>query len=150
MRLKGKRAFITAAGQGIGRATAEAYIREGASVLATDINGDLLQGLDCETAVLDVLDDSALTKAVKAAEPAILVNFAGYVHNGPILDCTDEEWEVAFRLNTREMFKAMQAAIPGMLKRGRGSIVNMSSVASSVKGLPNRFVYTASKPRSSA
>ncbi len=145
MRLKGKRAFITAAGQGIGRATAEAYIREGASVLATDINGDLLQGLDCETAVLDVLDDSALTKAVKAAEPAILVNFAGYVHNGTILECTDEEWEFAFRLNTRAMFKAMQAAIPGMLKRGRGSIVNMSSVASSVKGLPNRFVYTASK-----
>ena len=145
MRLEGKRAFITAAGQGIGRATAEAFIREGASVVATDINPDLLAGLDCETVVLDVLDDAALTKQVKAADPAILVNFAGYVHHGTIMECTDEDWEFAFRLNARAMFKAMQAAIPGMLKRGRGSIINMSSVASSVKGIPDRFVYTASK-----
>ncbi len=145
MRLEGKRAFITAAGQGIGRATAEAYIREGAVVTATDINPDLLAGVDCAIAALDVTDDAALVKAVTAADPAILVNFAGYVHNGTIMEASDDDWDFAFRLNTRAMFKAMQAAIPGMLDRGRGAIVNMSSVASSVKGVPNRFVYAASK-----
>ncbi len=145
MRLEGKRAFITAAGQGIGRATAEAFIREGAVVTATDINPDLLTGLDCETAALDVTDDAALEKAIHATAPDILVNFAGYVHNGTILEATDADWDVAFNLNARAMFKAMQAALPGMLERGRGSIINMSSVASSVKGVPNRFVYGASK-----
>ncbi|MGB5557663.1 MAG: SDR family oxidoreductase [Paracoccaceae bacterium] len=145
MRLEGKRAFITAAGQGIGRATAEAFIREGAVVTATDINPDLLTGLDCETAALDVTDDAALEKAIHATAPDILVNFAGYVHNGTILEATDADWDAAFNLNARAMFKAMQAALAGMLERGRGSIINMSSVASSVKGVPNRFVYGASK-----
>ncbi len=145
MRLSGKRAFITAAGQGIGRATAEAFIAAGATVLATDLNADLLSGLDCQTAALDVTDDAAVTHSVTDAAPDILVNFAGYVHNGTILEASDVDWDFAFRLNSRSMFKAMQAAIPGMLERGGGSIVNMSSVASSVKGVPNRFVYTASK-----
>ena len=145
MRLQGKRAFITAAGQGIGRATAEAFIAEGAAVVATDIVSDLLAGLDCETFALDVTDDAALAKAVVAAAPDILANFAGFVHNGTILEASDDDWDFAFRLNARAMFKAMQAAIPGMLERGHGSIVNMSSVASSVKGVPNRFVYNASK-----
>lgn len=145
MRLKGKRAFITAAGQGIGRATAEAFIAEGATVIATDLNPDLMTGLDCETFALDVTDDDALTAAVTAAEPDILVNLAGYVHHGTVLQATDAEWDAAFKLNARAMFKAMQAAIPGMLERGGGSIVNMASVASSVKGVPDRFVYAASK-----
>lgn len=145
MRLKGKRAFITAAGQGIGRATAEAFIAEGAVVVATDLNPDLLTGLACRTAALDVTDDAALTQAVVEAAPDILVNFAGFVHNGTIMEASDADWDFAFRLNTRAMFKAMQAAIPGMLERGHGSIINMSSVASSLKGVPNRFVYTASK-----
>ena len=145
MRLKGKRAFITAAGQGIGRATAEAFIAEGATVVATDLNAELLAGLDCRTAGLDVTDDAAVTTAVVEAAPDILVNLAGFVHNGTILEASEADWDFAFQLNTRAMFKAMQAAIPGMLERGQGSIINMSSVASSLKGVPNRFVYTASK-----
>ena len=145
MRLQGKRAFITAAGQGIGRATAEAYIAEGASVVATDIDPSLLDGLDCETFALDVMDDAALSGAVTAAAPDILLNLAGIVHSGTITETTGPEWDLSFNLNARAMFKAMQAAIPGMLERGIGSIVNMSSVASSVKGVPNRFVYSASK-----
>ena len=145
MRLKGKRAFITAAGQGIGRASAEAFLREGAGLVATDRDAGLLAGLDCETLALDVTDDAALRAAVTAAAPDVLFNCAGFVHHGTILDCTPEAWDVAFRLNARAQFVAMQAAIPGMIARGGGSIVNMASVASSVTAAPNRFVYGASK-----
>ena len=145
MRLKGKRAFATAAGQGIGRATVEMFIAEGAEVIATDLNPDLLDGLDCETFALDVTDKAAAQKAVSEAEADILFNCAGYVHAGDILACTDADWDFAFALNCRAMFHTMQAAIPGMLERGTGSIVNMSSAASSIIGAPNRFVYGATK-----
>ena len=145
MRLRGKRAFITAAGQGIGRATALAFIAEGAEVTATDLNPDLLVDLECTTTALDVTDKGATQDAVAAAMPDILFNCAGFVHAGSILEATDDDWEVGFALNCRSMFHTMQAVVPGMLERGGGSIVNMSSAASSVIGAPNRFVYGATK-----
>jgi 2-keto-3-deoxy-L-fuconate dehydrogenase len=145
MRLAGRRAFITAAGQGIGRAAAEAMIREGAAVVATDMRPGLLEGLDCEVHGLDVTDPDALAEAVTAARPDILFNCAGYVHAGTILEASEADWDLAFTLNTRAMFRAIRAALPGMLERGRGNIINMASVASSVMGVPNRFVYSASK-----
>jgi 2-keto-3-deoxy-L-fuconate dehydrogenase len=146
MRLKGKRAFITAAGQGIGRASAAAMAREGAHVIATDLNGDLLEGLDvAESFALDVLDKVALVQAVGEAQPDILVNCSGIVHSGKILDATDEEFDLAMNLNVRAHFHAIQAAVPGMLERGTGSIVNIASVCSSLRGLPNRFIYGTSK-----
>lgn len=145
MRLRNKRAFVTAAGQGIGRASVEAFIAEGAEVIATDINGDLLKDLECETHVLDVTDGNASRAAVVAAKPDILFNCAGVVHNGTILDATDDEWDFAFSLNVRAMFDTMRAALPGMVERGGGSIINMSSVASSVVSAPSRFIYGASK-----
>lgn len=145
MRLRGKRAFITAAGQGIGRATAEMFITEGAAVTATDLNPDLLIGLDCATATLDVTDKAATQAAVQAAAPDILLNCAGFVHAGSILEATDEDWDTGFDLNCRAMFHTMQAVIPGMIKRGGGAIVNMSSAASSIIGAPNRFIYGATK-----
>jgi 2-keto-3-deoxy-L-fuconate dehydrogenase len=145
MRLSGKRAFITAAGQGIGRATAEAFIREGAHVTATDRNSGLLQGLNCVTRSLDATDDTALKAAVEDAAPDILFNCAGIVHAGTILEATSDDWDFAFRLNARAQFIACQAVIPGMIERGGGSIINMASVAGSVMGVPNRFVYGASK-----
>ncbi|MEM9813974.1 MAG: SDR family oxidoreductase [Pseudomonadota bacterium] len=145
MRLKGKRALITAAGQGIGRATAEAYIAEGADLLATDINAALLEGLDCRTAVLDVTDAAQVAEIVGAAAPEILFNCAGFVHNGTLLDATDAEWDMAFALNARAMYWTIRAALPPMLERGAGSIINMSSAVSSVIGAPNRFIYGASK-----
>lgn len=145
MRLKGKRAFITAAGQGIGRSTAEAYIAEGAQVVATDLNPDLLEGLACETQALDVTDKAAVQAAVIAARPDILFNCAGFVHAGSITEATDADWDFGFALNCRAMFHSMQAAIPGMIERGGGAIINMSSAASSVIGAPNRFVYGATK-----
>ena len=145
MRLEGKRALVTAAGQGIGRAIAEAYAAEGASVVATDLKAELLEGLDAETAALDVLNRDALTETVRAAAPDILVNCAGFVHAGTILEATDDEWDFAMRLNVRSQFHAMQAAIPGMLERDGGSIVNIASAVSSIIGAPNRFVYGATK-----
>lgn len=146
MRLKGKRAFITAAGQGIGRASAAAMAREGAHVIATDLNGDLLEGLDvAEGFALDALDKVALVQAVGEAQPDILVNCSGIVHSGTILDATDEEFDLAMNLNVRAHFHAIQAAVPGMLERGTGSIVNIASVCSSLRGLPNRFIYGTSK-----
>ena len=145
MRLEGKRAFVTAAGQGIGRAIALAYAAEGAHVTATDLKANLLDGLDAETSALDVLDRDALTGAVEKAAPDILVNCAGFVHAGTILQATDDEWDFAMRLNVRSQFHAMQAAIPGMLERGGGSIVNIASAVSSIIGAPNRFVYGATK-----
>ncbi|MEQ8293265.1 MAG: SDR family oxidoreductase [Roseovarius sp.] len=146
MRLKGKRAFITAAGQGIGRASAAAMAREGAHVIATDLNGDLLAGLDvAEAFALDALDKAALVKAVGAAAPDILVNCSGIVHSGTVLDATDDEFDLAMNLNVRAHFHAIQAAVPGMLEREAGAIVNIASVCSSMRGLPNRFIYGTSK-----
>lgn len=145
-RLSGKRAFVTAAGQGIGRATVEAMTAAGAYVVATDLNGDLLDGLGAaEAFALDVLDKDALQNAVRAAAPDILVNCAGHVHGGSVLDVTDDEFAFAMHLNVRSQMHAIQAAVPGMLDKGRGSIVNIASVASSLKGLPNRCIYATSK-----
>lgn len=146
MRLQGKRAFITAAGQGIGRAIAEAYLREGAEVTATDLNGDLLGGLDgATTFALDATDKEALQKAVTDASPDILNNCAGFVHAGAILEASDADFDFAFRLNVQAQFHSMQAALPGMVERGGGSIVNIASVAGSIIAAPGRFIYGASK-----
>lgn len=150
-RLSGKRALLTAAGQGIGRATAIAMAKEGAEVFATDVNQDALADLaasadgSLETFVLNVRDDESVKKGVDRAQPDILFNCAGFVHNGTILDATDDEWEFAFDLNVRSMYRTIRAALPGMLDRGRGSIVNVSSAASSIIGAPNRFVYGTTK-----
>ena len=146
MRLEGKRALVTAAGQGIGRASAEAMVREGARVFATDINMETLSTLEgAETFRMDALDPADIAAAVDRAKPDILVNCAGFVHNGTILDATEEEWEFAFNLNVRSMFRSIRAALPGMLERGSGSIVNMASAASSIIGAPNRCVYGTTK-----
>lgn len=146
-RLNGKKAFVTAAGQGIGRRVAEMFAAEGASVIATDINGDLLDGLDgIETSVLDVTDGAAVKSAIEAAGPLdVLFNCAGFVHNGSMLDCSEEDWDFSFNLNVRSMYYTTRAALPAMVSSGGGSIVNMSSVASSLKGVPNRFVYSTTK-----
>ena len=154
-RLGGKTALITAAGQGIGYATAVAMAREGAQVFATDVNPKLLENYsgvaNVSPRVLDVLDDAAIAKLTGELPPLdILFNCAGYVHHGTILDCAPKDWEFSFNLNVRAMYMAIRCALPKMLAKfadsGRGSsIVNMSSIASSVKGLPNRFVYGASK-----
>ncbi len=149
-RLSGKTAFITAAGQGIGRAVATAFVREGAHVIATDINTSALQFLQAETGcVVQRLDvtDAAAVKAMAASVGMIdvLFNGAGFVHAGTVLDCTEDEWAFAFELNVRSQFRTIQAFLPGMLLKGGGSIINMASVASSIKGAPNRFVYGTSK-----
>lgn len=145
-RLRGKRAFVTAAGQGIGRAIAEAFLAEGARVVATDLDPTLLTGLrGAQVAGLDVTDKPALTAAVTEAAPDILVNCAGVVHTGTIADATDDEFDFAMSLNVRAQFHAMQAVLPGMVDRGGGSIINISSVVSSIIGAPDRFVYGATK-----
>jgi 2-keto-3-deoxy-L-fuconate dehydrogenase len=145
-RLAGKRAFVTAAGQGIGRACVEALTANGAQVVATDLNADLLEGLDAEKAfALDVLDKDALQAAVKDASPDILVNCAGHVHGGSVLEVSDDDFAFAMHLNVRAQMHAIQAALPGMIDKGRGSIINIASVASSVMGLPNRCIYGTSK-----
>jgi 2-keto-3-deoxy-L-fuconate dehydrogenase len=150
-RLAGKRAVITAAAQGIGRASAIAFAREGAQVIATDINLAALESLKGEAdgiavAKLDVLDAGAIEAFGKATGTIdILFNCAGVVHAGSILEATEADWDFAFNLNARAAFRMIRAFLPGMLAAGNGSIVNMSSVASSVKGVPNRFVYSASK-----
>jgi 2-keto-3-deoxy-L-fuconate dehydrogenase len=149
-RLKGKTAFVTAAGQGIGRATAEAFVREGARVIATDINeallADLAQATGCQTRVLDVTDANAVTAAAQAAGAVnILFNGAGYVHAGSILDCDERAFEFSFNLNVRAMYRMTRAFLPAMLEGGGGSIINVASVAGSIKGAPNRFVYGATK-----
>ena len=148
-RLAGKRCFVTAAGQGIGRATALAMAAEGAMVTATDRNAALLADLahpNIRTAPLDVLDDAAVAAAAAAAgQTNILFNCAGFVHQNDVLTCTDADWDFGFALNVRAMWKVSQAFIPGMLSAGRGSIVNMSSACSSVKGAPNRFLYGTTK-----
>ena len=150
MRLKGKTALVTAAGQGIGHASALALAAEGAQVWATDVNEALLarfQGVANITAArLDVLDKAAIG-ALLARMPQVdvLFNCAGVVHNGPIEQATDDQLEFAFHLNVRAQFWAIQAVLPGMLARGGGSIINMASVCSSIKGLPNRFIYGTTK-----
>jgi 2-keto-3-deoxy-L-fuconate dehydrogenase len=146
-RLAGKRALITAAAQGIGRASAEAFLREGAEVVATDINTAGLATLTgAETRRLDVTDGEAMAALVAETGPFdVLFNCAGIVHAGSILECSDEDWDHAFAINARAQFRLVRAVLPGMLTRGRGSIINMSSVASSVTGVPNRFAYGASK-----
>ena len=150
MRLKGKTVLVTAAGQGIGRAAALAMAAEGATVWATDINAQLLEDFSgiagVHTALLDVMDKSLIQAAV-AGMPAfdVLFNCAGYVHSGTVLQATDEDWDFAFNLNVRSQFWMIQAVLPAMLARGKGSIINMASIASSVRGLPNRFIYGASK-----
>lgn len=148
-RLAGKTALVTAAGQGIGRATALAMAADGATVFATDINAETLASLDgidgITTFMLDVLDHASVAEGVGRAKPDILFNCAGYVHHGSILDSTDEEWNFGFDLNVRSMYWTSREAIPGMLERGGGSIINISSVASSVIGAPNRFIYGATK-----
>ncbi|GAB4036284.1 MAG: SDR family oxidoreductase [Rubrivivax sp.] len=147
MRLSGKTAFVTAAGQGIGRAIAEAFVREGARVIATDLNDGLLATLQGATVQrLDVLDAAAIQAAAAAHGPVdVLVNAAGFVHAGTVLDCTEEDWGFAFDLNVRSQYRTIKAFLPGMLGRGGGSIVNIASVAGSLKGAPNRFVYGATK-----
>jgi 2-keto-3-deoxy-L-fuconate dehydrogenase len=149
-RLHGKTALITAAGQGIGRATVEAYLREGARVVAADINPELLAALardtGCETRVLDVTDPAAVQDAVAAIGPLqVLFNGAGYVHAGSILECDEAAWDFSFNLNVRSMYRLIRAVLPGMLAQGGGSIINMASVAGSIKGAPNRFVYGTTK-----
>ena len=149
-RLAGKTALITAAGQGIGRATALAMAAEGAEVFATDVNAKLVAALkgtpNVTPSVLDVLDDAAVAKTIAGLPPLdVLFNCAGFVHHGTILDCTPKDWDFSFNLNVRSMFVTTRAALPRMLEMGAGSIINMASIASSVKGLPNRFVYGASK-----
>ena len=144
-RLKGKRALITAAGQGIGRATAEMFIAEGAEVFATDLDAYLLDGLGCETFALDARDDASVRAGVERARPNVLFNCAGFVHHGTALDATDADWAFGFDLNVTSMFRTIRAALPIMLEAGGGSIVNMSSACSSVIGAPNRFVYGATK-----
>lgn len=144
-RLTGKTAFVTAAGQGIGRAIAQRLASEGAQVTATDLKPALLDGLDATCIGLDVTDKAALSEKIHAAAPDILVNCAGFVHAGTILEATEEEWTFGFQLNVTSQFHAMQAVLPGMIARGGGSIVNIASVASSIIGAPNRFVYGATK-----
>ncbi|RYJ03186.1 MAG: SDR family oxidoreductase [Acetobacteraceae bacterium] len=148
-RLAGKRCFVTAAGQGIGRATALAYAAEGASVVATDREAAKLAGLEAsgiECLGLDVLDDAAVAAAIAKAGPLdVLFNCAGFVHQNTIETCTDADWDFGFALNVRSMWQTIRAALPAMVAKGGGSIVNMSSACSSVKGAPNRFLYGTTK-----
>ena len=154
-RLKGKTALVTAAGAGIGRASAIAFANEGATVYATDVNDKLFADYptmpNLHTARLDALDDSALRKMIGDLPPLqVLFNCAGFVHAGTILECTDDQWNLAFNLNARAMFVAAKAAIPKMVSNFEhsgtlASIINIASICSSIKGLPNRFVYGASK-----
>jgi 2-keto-3-deoxy-L-fuconate dehydrogenase len=151
LRLQGKTAVVTAAGQGIGRATAIAFAEEGATVWATDINRGALDQLAAEhphmvCRQLNVRNPGEIESlARELPAPHVLFNCAGYVHHGTILECSEEDWDFSFDLNVRSMFRTCRAFLPGMLEAGRGSIVNMSSIASSIRGVPNRFVYTSSK-----
>ena len=148
-RLKGKRAFLTAAGAGIGRATALAFAAEGAEVIATDLKPELLAALKgsvAETHALDVRDTKVVAAlADKVGAVDVLFNCAGFVHHGTVLTTSDEEWDFSFDLNVKSMHRTIRAFLPAMLTKGRGSIVNVSSGASSVRGIPNRYVYGASK-----
>ena len=149
-RLAGKRALVTAAAQGIGEAIARAFAGAGAQVLATDVNGEKLSALGSvdgiETRVVDVLDGAAVSACVEAAGPFdVLASCVGYVHHGSILDCDEAAWDFSFDLNVKAMYRVVRAVLPGMIGRGGGSIVCIASVASSVKGVPVRCAYGASK-----
>ncbi|MEO6920974.1 MAG: SDR family oxidoreductase [Collimonas sp.] len=155
MRLHGKRILVTAAGQGIGRASALMFAREGAQVLATDINPAVLEdtaalaraeGGALVTQLLDVTDAKAVAALAQAEAPFdVLFNCAGYVHAGSILECSEKDWQFSWDLNVSSMYRLIQALLPGMLAQGGGSIINMASAASSVKGVPNRFAYGTTK-----
>ncbi|GAB7539189.1 SDR family oxidoreductase [Burkholderia sp. 22PA0099] len=150
MRLEGKVAVVTAAGAGIGQAAVLALAREGAQVWATDVKPELLRAFEgvanVHTAPLDVMNRAAIDAFFGGLPRTdVLFNCAGFVHNGTILEASDDDWAFAFDLNVRSMFWTIRAALPSMLENGGGSIVNMASVASSIRGLPNRFVYGASK-----
>ena len=142
---------MTAAGQGIGRASALAMAAEGARVFATDINAEALSAIrgenhqNIEVFELDARSDESVNAGIARARPDVLFNCAGFVHHGTALDATDEEWDFAFDLNVRSMLRTIRAALPGMLERGQGSIINMSSACSSVIGAPNRFIYGTTK-----
>lgn len=150
-RLKGKRALVTAAAQGIGRAAAIAMAREGAMVFATDIDAKALSSIrgenheNIEIFELDARSDESVKSGVDRAAPDVLFNCAGFVHHGSVLEATADDWAFAFDLNVRSMMRTIQAALPGMLERGSGSIINMSSACSSVIGAPNRFIYGTTK-----
>jgi 2-keto-3-deoxy-L-fuconate dehydrogenase len=146
-RLKGKTALITAAAQGIGRASAELFAAQGARVIATDINLDALKDIaGCETRKLDVLNSDGIATLAKEIGPIdILFNCAGYVHSGTILECDEKDWNFSLDLNVTSMYRMIRAFLPGMIASGGGSIINMSSVASSIKGAPNRFAYGMTK-----
>ena len=150
-RLQGKTAIITSAAQGIGRATAIAMAKEGAKVWATDINAELLKTLPAEHSgievlTLDVLKPEAIAAvAAKIGTPDILFNCSGFVHHGTIMECEEKDWDFSFDLNVKSHYRMIRAFMPGWLAKGSGVIVNMASVASSIKGVPNRLVYGASK-----
>ena len=150
-RLEGKVVLITAAGQGIGRATALSFAREGAKVWATDINEAALESLKKEDSTidiraLDVRSGSAIEAIAAETGPVdVLFNCVGYVHQGSILDCAEETWDFSFDLNVSSMYRTCRAYLPGMLANGKGSIINMSSIVSSLKGAPNRFAYATTK-----
>ncbi|WP_108460422.1 SDR family oxidoreductase [Devosia naphthalenivorans] len=146
-RLVGKACVITAAGQGIGRAIAESFLREGAKVCATDLDPEKLAGLEgADLRKLDVRSTKAIDELAAEIGPIdILVNAAGFVHHGSVLECSDEDWDFSFDVNVKSMHRTARAFLPGMLERGAGSIVNISSGASSVRGIPNRHAYGASK-----
>jgi 2-keto-3-deoxy-L-fuconate dehydrogenase len=146
-RLKGKVAFVTAAGQGIGRAIAESFVAEGAKVVATDVDESKLAGMEAATCrKLDVRSTPAVDALAKEFGPVdILVNCTGYVHHGTVLECSEQDWDFSFDLNIKSMHRTIRAFLPGMLQKGGGSIVNIASGASSVRGIPNRYVYGATK-----
>jgi 2-keto-3-deoxy-L-fuconate dehydrogenase len=149
-RLDGKVALVTAAGQGIGRAVAEKFAAEGAKLIATDLDPNKLQGLRGKLRKLDVLasdDIETFSRDVGREFGAldVLVNCAGYVHQGTVLDCTDKDWDFSFDLNVKSMHHIIKTFLPGMLEKKRGSIINISSTASSIRGVPNRYVYGATK-----
>ena len=150
-KLEGCVALVTSAGQGIGRSSAIALAREGAKVFATDIRDDLFKDIAKDNPnitgfALNVLDQSAIDAALKRTGPIdILFNCSGFVHHGTVLDCAEKDWDFSFDLNVKAHYRMIKAYLPGMLEKGKGNVINMASVASSIKGAPNRFVYGASK-----